>query len=106
MTRASMTLVYAVLLLGAVVPGAVGSVQQDKSVAGVQKVLQMLADMAAAGKKAKNEEEIAFAKFSTWCTMEQAALKKAIEQETETIEALGASITKLTSDANTLADEA
>jgi hypothetical protein len=58
------------------------------SVAGVQKVINMLSDMSAKAKLEKKNEEVAFAEFSTWCKSEIPALKKSIAQGSEEIELL------------------
>merc|ERR1719171_456111 len=75
------------------------------SVAAVQKVIQMLIDMSATAKQEKMDEEVAFAKFSTFCTEEQASLKGKIAKGAEEIDLLGAEIEKLTSDVKTLGEE-
>lgn len=64
----------------------------------------MLTDMAAKSKQEKNDEEIAFAKFSTWCSHESANLKADITKGKEEIEQLTAEIGKLQSDATSLGD--
>lgn len=51
------------LLVGA----ARASADSAASIAGVQKVIGMLQDMSAKGKQEKKDEEVAFAKFDTWC---------------------------------------
>jgi chromosome segregation ATPase len=75
------------------------------SVAGVQKVIDMLRDMLASAKKEKNDEEVGFAKFSTWCGGEKSSLTTEIARNGDTISLLGTEIEKLDSDASTLADE-
>lgn len=40
--------------------------------AAIDKILQMLGDMESRGKKEKQEEQVAFAKFNTWCDNIQA----------------------------------
>merc|ERR1719199_135064 len=76
-----------------------------RSVAAVQKVIQMLGDMSAKGKLEKQNEEVAMAKFETWCTHEKATLKENIKKDGESIELLTASIDKLTTEANILGEE-
>lgn len=73
--------------------------------AAVQKVIQMLTDMAATAKQELNDEQIRYAKFNTWCEMESAALKKEIAKDAEEMELLSANIGKLTSEAKTLGEE-
>merc|ERR1719181_2509536 len=73
--------------------------------AAVQKVIQMLGDMSAKCKEEKNQEQVAFAEFETWCKMEIPQTKKAIANGAETIELLQSSITKLTAEAKVLGEE-
>lgn len=75
------------------------------SSASVQKVIQLLADMDASSKKAKKEEEIAFAKFSTWCSERSSQLESEIKVDGEEIETLSASVGKLESDSAALGRE-
>jgi len=77
----------------------------EQGVAGVQKVIQMLEDMSAKAKSEKQNEEVKFAEFETWCTHEKASLKKNIAQSGEEIELLQSSITKLTTEAKVLGEE-
>merc|ERR1719261_1985027 len=77
----------------------------DRSVAAVQKVIQMLQDMSAKAKDEKNKEEVAFAEFQTWCKMEIPQTKKAIAKGAETIELLQAEIAKLTTEIKVLGEE-
>jgi hypothetical protein len=77
----------------------------DTSGAGLAKVVEMLEEMTSVAKTEKQEEQVAFAKFSTWCTEESASLKNEIADNTEEIEGLTASSDKLKSDAAVLADE-
>jgi len=97
-------LLLATLLASA---GAAAVNEQDASVSqdAVQKVIQMLGDMSAKCKKEKNDEQVAFAEFGTWCTHEKAELKENIKQGGESIELLGASIQKLGNDAKVLGEE-
>jgi len=78
--------------------------ERGQSIAGVQKVITMLTDMQGKAKQEKKGEEVAFAKFTTWCTQESANLKSDIKKNGEEIELLGAEITKLTSDTKELSD--
>jgi len=72
---------------------------------GVQKVLQMLGDMAAKVKEEKNHEQVAFAEFETWCKMEIPQTQKAIKKGAESIDLLNSEIAKLTSEAKVLGEE-
>jgi len=78
--------------------------QSARSIAGVQKVINMLEDMTATAKKEKNDEEIAFGKFTVWCKQETASLKREIKQNGETIALLEAQIDKLTQDVAALGE--
>jgi len=78
--------------------------QSVKSGGGVQKVISMLQDMSATAKKEKNDEEIAFAKFTVWCKQETASLAKEIKENGESIEMLETEIGKLTQDIAALGD--
>jgi len=95
-------LLLATLLASA---SAASTNEQDSSVAAVQKVIQMLGDMNAKCKQEKNDEQVAFAEFGTWCTHEQANLKDSIAKGAESIELLTASIQKLTNEAKVLGEE-
>jgi len=78
--------------------------QSARSIAGVQKVINMLEDMSATAKKEKNDEEIAFGKFTVWCKQETASLEREIKQNGETIALLEAQIDKLTQDVAALGE--
>mmetsp|Transcript_8648 Transcript_8648/g.27559 ORF Transcript_8648/g.27559 Transcript_8648/m.27559 type:complete len:729 (-) Transcript_8648:69-2255(-) len=92
----------AALVLAACIPGAAalssGGAEQSRSVAGVQKVIQLLTDMEVKTKQDKKSEEVAFATFSQWCKDETASLKGDIAKNSEEIDLLTANIGKLESD--------
>jgi len=71
----------------------------------MQKVIGMLEDMSAKVTQEKNDEQVAFAKFETWCGQEQSNLKTEIEKDAEEIETLTTSIADLGSKAKTLGEE-
>jgi hypothetical protein len=81
------------------------SSKDGRSVAAVQKVINMLQDMAAKCKEEKNNEQIAYAEFETWCKMEIPQTKNSIAKAAESIELLTAEIAKLTSEAKVLGEE-
>jgi len=87
-----------------VAPVAATSIE-DMQRGGVQKVLEMLGDMAAKVKHEKQEEEVAFAEFETWCKMEIPQTKKNIAKAAESIDLLGSQIAKLTAEAKVLGEE-
>jgi hypothetical protein len=102
------------LLLAGLITGLAIASSEDAAVqkesftpgqAGVQKVIQMLQDMAAKGKEEKKKEEIAYAEFQTWCETESAQLKNNIAQAAEAIDLLTAQIDKLTTEAKVLGEE-
>jgi len=62
----------------------------------------MLADMQAKAKEERNAEEVAFSKFTTWCSMESSHLNNDIASEGEDIETLSAEIVQLDSEAKGL----
>jgi len=62
----------------------------------VEKVIQMLNVMSANSKRDKQEEEVAFAKFSTFCSLESQSFTKKIAKNDEELESLAGSIGKLT----------
>merc|ERR1719217_62407 len=71
----------------------------------IEKVLQMMGEMLAKGKKEKNIEEVEFAKFKTWCEQTIADKKKDVADGAAMIEQLTADIAKAESDAKELAEE-
>lgn len=72
------------------------------SVTPIQKVIQMLTDMQANGRKELMAEQVAFAKFQTWCTQKSEFFQGEIAQNSQDINSLTASIAKLDSDIQTL----
>jgi hypothetical protein len=58
----------------------------------MQKAISMLQDMAAKVKQEKNDEQVAFAKFSTWCEHETIAFDKSIKTDGMEIDSLSAEI--------------
>jgi predicted nucleic acid-binding Zn-ribbon protein len=97
-----MTRMLALLLLPCL--AAVGTAEQTKGVSGVQKVIQMLTDMSGKAKTEKADEEIAFAKFESWCKNGDVNLKAEIKQNAEDIESLTTEIGSLASDITGLGD--
>jgi len=68
------------------------------------KAISMLQDMAAKVKQEKNDEQVAFAKFTTWCAHEDVALTKSITADGEQIEALTTEIAELGQDIRSLGE--
>jgi len=96
-----MSRVCAALALAA----AAGSADAGPSGGAMAKAISMLQDMAAKVKQDKNDDEVAFSKFTTWCSHEQAALNKDITADGEEINALTTSIADLKEQIKTLAEE-
>jgi hypothetical protein len=94
-----------VLLVVSPFAGLATEVSSKRSVAAVEKVIQMLGDMQAKAKEEKNLEQVAFAEFDQWCKLEIPQTKNAIAKSAEAIESLTAEIAKLTSDAKVLGEE-
>merc|ERR1719217_1621818 len=95
------------LVLQAVVPttSARISLNTHAKVTPIQKVLEMMGEALAKGKKEKNEEEVEFAKFKAFCEDVISDTTKSIEEATAKIEQLNADILKAESDAKMLGDE-
>jgi len=85
--------------------GAAAAAEQRAAVTPLQKVLQMLDDMVAKGKKEKHEEEVEFAKFHEWCDNTREETTKSIKEAASQIEQLTADIAKAEADAERLASE-
>jgi len=88
---------FAILLLCVAHVSAV----QD-SVTPVQKVIEMLNDMMAKGKKEKQDETVRFTTFKSFCGNTEKSKTKAIKKAGEDIETLTASIEKADADVLTL----
>lgn len=85
-------------LLMLLLPMSMASASQEQSVGAVHKVVQMIQDMSATAKKERQEEQVAFASFTTWCSSETASLKDDIQKGAAQVESLTASVGKLGSD--------
>jgi len=74
----------------------------SQTTSAVKKVIIMLEDMSATAKAEKKNEEVAFAKFSTWCANEQPSLAAEVKKNGEQIELLQTETSKLDSDVKDL----
>jgi uncharacterized protein YoxC len=101
----SLALTFVLLIASPAAVLSAGANAGATSIAGVQKVIQMLEDMGAKCKEEKNKEQIAFAEFETWCKMEIPQTKNSIAKAAESIESLSAEIAKLTTEAKVLGEE-
>jgi len=79
--------------------------QSTLAVTPVQKVIQLLENMSAKGKKEKHEEQVQFAAYKQICDDTAVEKERAIKQATEKIEMLKADIQKYISDAELLTKE-
>merc|ERR1719387_2846490 len=70
-----------------------------------KKVIQLMEGMVAKGKKEKQQEQVQFAAFKTFCDTTNAQKQKAIKEANEQMEVLKADIEKAESDAATLTEE-
>jgi hypothetical protein len=86
--KASFALATALLIVGIAADDAPSGHALDK-------VVQMLGSMNMKAKKEKNQEEVAFSKFKTWCSEETATLKNDITADAQEIEAFSAEIEEL-----------
>jgi len=94
-----------VVALGAAAFNAAADDSQGPSAGAMQKAIDMLMDMAAKVKQEKNDEQVAFSKFGTFCAMEEDNLKKEIATDAEEIEMLTTEIAELNNEAKTLGEE-
>merc|ERR1740133_884541 len=93
------------LVLLVVSPTAGFAAETEVSNAAIQKVILMLGDMSAKAKEEKNQEQVSFAEFTTWCKMEIPQTQKSIANAAESIDLLNAEIAKLTAEAKVLGQE-
>lgn len=70
----------------------IGVLAAASAVTPTQKVVQLLEDMHAKGKKEKHAEEVQFATYSQWCSDEKSRTARNIEEAAEQIELLNAGI--------------
>jgi len=72
---------------------------QAASVTPIEKVILMLEDMLAKGKQEKQDEEVRFASFSTWCDNTKSSKDAAIKKGAASLESLAADIQAADADA-------
>jgi len=100
-----LTIATLVLQMGVPATGARISLQAHTKVTPIQKVLEMMGEALAKGKKEKNVEEVEFAKFKAFCEDVISDTTKDIEVGGKKIEQLNADILKAESDAKMLGEE-
>jgi len=76
--------------------------QRGQTTGGVQQVIKMMEAMSAQAKKEKDEEEIAYAKFTGWCSAEADNLDNDIKDGEDKIESIKTEIAKLGTDVKAL----
>merc|ERR1719243_340294 len=79
--------------------------QERAAVTPVQKVIQLMEGMVAKGKKEKQQEQVQFAAFKTFCDTTNSQKQKAIKEANEQMDVLKADIEKAESDAAVLTEE-
>merc|ERR1719298_200843 len=79
--------------------------QERAAVTPVQKVIQLMEGMVAKGKKEKQEEQVQFAAFKTFCDTTNSQKQKAIKEGNEQMLVLKADIESAESDAADLTEE-
>jgi uncharacterized protein YoxC len=70
----------------------------------IEKVLSLMNDMVDKGVKAKQDEEVKFSAFDQWCTNTVGAKQRAIDKQTDEIDALNAEIEQCAADIRSLTD--
>jgi len=70
----------------------------------IEKVLSLMNDMVDKGVAAKQDEEVKFSAFNQWCTNTVGSKQRAIDKQTDEIDALNAEIEKCASDIRSLTD--
>jgi len=70
----------------------------------IEKVLSLMTDMVDKGVAAKQDEEVKFSAFDQWCTNTVGAKQRAIDKQTDEIDALNAEIEKCAADIRSLTD--
>jgi len=83
-----------------------GAARSAQAVSPTQKVLQLLQNMIAKANTAKQDEEVAFAKYSQWCKNTQKTTDDDIKAEKRDEEELEAEIQQLTEDIRELKKQA
>merc|ERR1719310_2738421 len=95
-----------ILVLLALVASTSASVQHHEQKASpIQKVIQMLTDMLAKGKKEKQDETVRFAAFKQFCESTASEKSKDIATGKAEIEQLDAEIAKAAADVQVLTKE-
>jgi len=70
----------------------------------IEKVLSLMNDMVDKGVAAKQDEEVKFSAFDQWCTNTVGSKQRAIDKQTDEIDALNAEIEKCAADERSLTD--
>lgn len=83
------------------------SYQMDyaSEVSPVQKVIQLMQNMASQGEKEMQDEKVQFATYSQWCTMTQDKKTQLVADAADAIESMQADVDKVTANIERLASE-
>merc|ERR1719160_2345978 len=91
------------LLLAATSDQAVAEqAEEEAKVTPIQKVLELMSDMLAKGKKKKKDEEVKMSAYFQWCANQERIKTKEITEANEKIEKLNAFIAKATAEIDEL----
>merc|ERR1719160_138603 len=91
------------LLLAATSDQAVAEqAEEEAKVTPIQKVLELMSDMLAKGKKKKKDEEVKMSAYFQWCANQERIKTKEITEANEKIEKLNAEIAKATAEIDEL----
>jgi len=82
-----------------------GAALAARAAGAMDKVVEMLNNIVDKAAQEMQDEKVAYAKFSTWCSQEVAGLAKEISGEKQQVEEMSAETAKLSSDAKVLSDE-
>jgi len=98
----SFTRVLCLALALAAMPVGAEQAQEQEKVTPIQKVLELMQDMLAKGKKEKKDEEVKMSAYFQWCANQDRIKTKEITEANEKIEKLNAFIAKATADIDEL----
>merc|ERR1719428_2087388 len=79
-----------------------GTLAEESKVTPIQKVLELMQDMLAKGKKEKKDEEVRMSAYFQWCANQDRIKNKEITEANEKIEKLNAEIAQATADIDEL----
>merc|ERR1719359_1657771 len=89
-----------------VAPAAAGGAGAGQQISPMQKVMQMMNDMMAKSKSEKQDEQVRFAEYKTFCELTSKEKSEAIAEGKDEVERLKAKIEQAGADAAKLAEDA